>query len=203
MQRSFFTRAMLAACVSTLLCLSSAVFAQIDPAKSKITTVLKQMGVPMTGQFKKFFGQIDYDPVDRKRRSAKLTVCMNSYDLGDETYNKEVAGTTWFNAKQHPQATFVASKIEPAPGKCTTCHNVTGVLKIKNKTQTVVVPVTVTEGANGARIFAGVLPIKRSAFDIGVGEWRDTSIVADEVQIKFHIVTAKPADNGSLPPPAC
>jgi polyisoprenoid-binding protein YceI len=35
------------------------------------------------------------------------------------------------------------------------------------------------------------LPIKRSQFDIGTGEWKDTSVVADEVVIKFHIVAAK------------
>ncbi len=39
--------------------------------------------------------------------------------------------------------------------------------------------------------FDGVLPIKRSTFNIGTGEWKDTSIVADEVQIKFHLVATK------------
>jgi len=31
-------------------------------------------------------------------------------------------------------------------------------------------------------------------FNIGDGEWKDTSVVADDVQIKFHIVT--PAKKG-------
>jgi polyisoprenoid-binding protein YceI len=31
------------------------------------------------------------------------------------------------------------------------------------------------------------LPIKRLAFGIGEGEWKDTSIVADEVVIKFRV----------------
>ena len=33
----------------------------------------------------------------------------------------------------------------------------------------------------------GVLPIKRLAFKIGDGEWADTSMVADEVQVKFKL----------------
>ena len=37
----------------------------------------------------------------------------------------------------------------------------------------------------------GVLPIKRTTFNIGDGEWKDTSVVADEVQIKFHVVAAR------------
>jgi polyisoprenoid-binding protein YceI len=32
------------------------------------------------------------------------------------------------------------------------------------------------------------VPIKRLVFGIGDGEWKDTSVVADEVVIKFHIV---------------
>jgi polyisoprenoid-binding protein YceI len=32
------------------------------------------------------------------------------------------------------------------------------------------------------------VPIKRLAFGIGDGEWKDTSVVADEVIIKFRIV---------------
>jgi hypothetical protein len=35
------------------------------------------------------------------------------------------------------------------------------------------------------------LPISRLKFDVGTGEWKDTSTVADEVTIKFHIVVSK------------
>ena len=52
------------------------------------------------------------------------------------------------------------------------------------------VPVTVTQ-QGATQTFDGTLPIKRSQFDIGSGEWKDTSVVADEVSIKFHLVEAK------------
>ena len=39
-------------------------------------------------------------------------------------------------------------------------------------------------------LLEGALPIKRLAFNVGEGDWKDTSMVADEVVIKFHIVTA-------------
>jgi hypothetical protein len=42
-----------------------------------------------------------------------------------------------------------------------------------------------------------VLPIKRTVFNIGDGEWKDTSVVADDVQIKFRIVT--PVKKGEAP----
>ena len=40
----------------------------------------------------------------------------------------------------------------------------------------------------GAQVFEGIVPIKRLVFGIGDGEWKDTSVVADEVVIKFRIV---------------
>ncbi len=46
-----------------------------------------------------------------------------------------------------------------------------------------------SEGGN--TVFEGALPIKRLAFNIGDGEWKDTSMVADEVTIKFRIVAGK------------
>jgi polyisoprenoid-binding protein YceI len=51
----------------------------------------------------------------------------------------------------------------------------------------VVVPVTFKQQGK-TQIFDGVLPVKRLQFGIGQGDWKDTSVVADEVQIKFHIV---------------
>ena len=40
-------------------------------------------------------------------------------------------------------------------------------------------------------MFEGALPIKRLAFNIGEGEWKDTSMVADDVIIKFRVMAAQ------------
>jgi polyisoprenoid-binding protein YceI len=41
--------------------------------------------------------------------------------------------------------------------------------------------------AGAVTVATGVLPIKRLAFKIGDGEWADTSMVADDVQVKFKL----------------
>ncbi|MPN21139.1 hypothetical protein SDC9_168518 [bioreactor metagenome] len=47
-------------------------------------------------------------------------------------------------------------------------------------------PVTLKQ--NGATTTAeGQFPIKRLTFKIGENEWADTSMVADEVQVKFKL----------------
>ena len=104
-----------------------------------------------------------------------------------DDYNKQAQGKEWFDSAAYPAATFVSSAIAPAGGNQ---YKITGKLTIKGKSQTVVVPVTIaSQGAT--QTFDGTLPIKRSQFDVGTGEWKDTSVVADEVVIKFHLVASK------------
>ncbi|WP_323121851.1 YceI family protein [Burkholderia alba] len=182
-----FHRSLIAAFAAAALTVSGAALAQVDLAKSKVSAISKQMNVPTEGVFKKFSAQIKFDPAKAAQGSAQVSIDIASYDLGDKMYNDQVAGKEWFDAKGFPQATFVSSAIAPAGGNK---YNVTGKLTIKGHAETVTVPVTVTQ--NGAtQTFDGVLPIKRSVYSIGTGEWKDTSVVADEVQIKFHIVAAK------------
>jgi polyisoprenoid-binding protein YceI len=185
MKASFY-RYMLAAFAAATLAASGAALAQVDSAKSSIVATSKQMNVPVDGKFTKFTAQLSFDPSKPTAGSAQFSVDVGSYDLGDKEYNDQVAGKDWFDAKTYPTATFVSSAIAPAGGNK---YNVTGKLTIKGKSQTVVVPVTVTQ-QGAAQVFDGAVPIKRSAFDVGTGEWKDTSVVADDVVIKFHIVAA-------------
>jgi polyisoprenoid-binding protein YceI len=169
-----------------LLGLAGTALAQVDTGKSTISAVSKQMNVPVDGKFKKFTASVDFDPAKPAAGKAQFSVDVASYDLGDESFNKEVRGKDWFDAATFPNATFVSTAIAPAGAGA---YSVSGKLTIKGKTSDVVVPVTFKQdGAN--QVFDGVLPIKRLQFNIGQGEWKDTSVVADDVQLKFHIVSA-------------
>lgn len=163
---------------------ASAAALKTDPAKSTVTATFKQMNVPIDAKFKKFTANIDYDAAKPDAAKATVEVDTGSMDLGDADYNKEVAKKEWFNAAQFPKATFVSSSIKPAgAGKL----NVTGKLTIRGKTSDVSFPLTV-KAEGKTQVFDGVLPIKRLTYNIGEGEWKDTSMVADDVAIKFHVV---------------
>lgn len=178
--------AQLVAGTSLLLGAAGAAQAQVDPAKSVISAVSKQMNVPVDGKFKKFSASIDFDPAKPAAGKAQFSVDVASYDLGDESFNKEVRGKDWFDAAGFPSATFVSTSIAAAGAGV---YSVSGKLTVKGKTVDVVVPVAFKQdGPN--QVFDGVLPIKRLQFNIGQGEWGDTSVVADDVQLKFHIVSA-------------
>ncbi len=174
--------------VSLLAVAPAFALATVDTANSTVIATSKQMNVPVDGKFKKFTAQLDFDPPKPAAGSANLTIDTSSYDLGDESYNQQVRGKDWFDTAQFPNATFVSSAIASADGA--NRFKVTGKLTIKGKSQNVVVPVTVTQ-QGASQTFDGLLPIKRTQYDIGTGEWKDTSVVADEVVIKFHIVAAR------------
>lgn len=159
----------------------------VDAARSSIVAVSKQMGVPVEGRFKRFSAQVSFDPVKPAEGKAQVEIDMASFDLGAEDFNRETVKKEWFDAAKYPKATFVTTAIKPAgAGR----FEAAGKLTIKGKTVDVVAPVSFrSEGSQ--HVFEGVLPIKRLQFNIGEGEWKDTSTVADEVQIRFRIVAAK------------
>jgi polyisoprenoid-binding protein YceI len=158
-----------------------------DLAKSSVTATFKQMGVPVEAKFKQFAAQIDYDAAKPAASKASVEIQTASLDLGDPDYNKEVAKKEWFNTAQFPKASFVSTAIAPAgAGKL----NVSGKLTIKGRSADVSFPLSV-KAEGGKQVFEGQLPIKRLAFNIGEGEWKDTSMVADEVVIKFRVTAGQ------------
>lgn len=161
--------------------------AQIDTANSSVVAVSKQMGVPVEGRFRRFTAEVSFDPAKPAEGRASVEIDTASFDLGAEEFNRETVKPEWFNAAKFPKATFVTSAIRPAGAGS---YEAAGRLTIKGITRDVVAPVSF-KAEGGRQVFEGVLPIRRLQFNIGEGEWKDTSTIADEVQIRFRIVTAK------------
>jgi len=160
---------------------------KVDAAKSSVNAVFKQMNVPVEAKFKKFSATVDFNSAKPETSKASVDIDIASFDLGAPEYNDEVMKKEWFDAAHFPKASFVSTSIKPlAADKL----DVAGKLTIKGKTIDVRFPLThKKEGTN--EVFEGALPIKRLAFNIGEGEWKDTDTVADEVVIKFRVVTTQ------------
>ena len=182
----FTLRSLLAsvALVATAAALPSA-FAQqaLVPAQSQIQFTAKQMGVPLEGHFKKFDAQIAFDPAKLASSKIAFTVDTGSATLGSRETDAELPKAVWFNVPKFPQATFESSTIKALGGGK---FEVSGKLTIKGQAREVLVPVALTQ-AGPTTTATGVLPLKRLAFKIGENEWADTSMVADDVQVKFKL----------------
>jgi polyisoprenoid-binding protein YceI len=152
-------------------------------AQSDIAFVFKQMGVPVEGHFKKFDAQISFDAAKPTASKVAFTVDIASATLGSPEPDAELPKADWFNTKKFPQATFASSGFKSlGAGK----YEVAGKLSIKGQSRDVVVPLSMTQ-SGAVTTAAGVLPIKRLAFKIGENDWADTSMVADDVQVKFKL----------------
>jgi polyisoprenoid-binding protein YceI len=173
------------ASLALLSALAAPVCAQqkLVPAQSEIAFTSKQMGVPVDGKFKKFDAQIDFDPKKPEAGKIAFTIELSSASLGAAETEAELAKPDWFNTKAFPQATFQSATVKATgPGK----FEVAGKLVIKGASQDVLVPVTLAQaGANATA--TGAFAIKRLDFKIGDGDWKDTSMVANDVQIKFKL----------------
>ena len=159
-------------------------FKQVNANESSITFGYKQMNVPLEGKFNKFDAQVSFDPAKATKAQARIDINVASIDTGSAEANEEVVGKLWFNAKTFPTASFASTGIKDLGGNR---YQAFGKLSIKGKTLDVSTPVTFhTNGTRG--IFEGSFNIKRLDYAIGEGEWTDVSAVADEIQIKFHLV---------------
>ena len=166
-----------------LLIAGPALAQQVVPAQSEIGFVSKQMGVPVEGKFKQWTARIAFDPKKAEAGSVAFTLQTGSASFGAAETDAEVPKAEWFNVAKFPQASFASSAIKALGGGK---FEVRGKLAIKGATQDVVVPVTVTQ-SGAASTATGSFVIKRLDFKIGEGDWADTSMVANDVTVKFKL----------------
>lgn len=151
--------------------------------QSRVDFLYKQMNVPMEGNFKRFSGQLQFDPAKPTLAKAALDIQLASIDTGSADGDTEVAGKLWFNTAQYPVARFVSTSVKPLGNNR---FQVTGNMSIKGKTREVSTPATFRQqGATG--VFEGSFVLKRADFGIGEGMWADVAVVANEVPVKFRI----------------
>jgi len=144
--------------------------------------------VPVQGHFGKFDAQLRFDPAKPESGSVALTIDTGSATLGAKETDAELPKPIWFNVAQFPHAVFESSTIRNAGGGAGK-YEVAGTLRIKGQAQPLVVPVVLAQ-SNGQTLATGAFTLKRLAFGIGANEWADTSMLADEVQVKFKFALA-------------
>lgn len=179
--RSFLAPGLMAAAM--VLSVPASAQQALVPAQSQISFTAKQMGVPVSGQFKQFKASVAFDPAKPEAANIQFTVDTGSATMGVKESDAELPKSEWFNVPKFPQATFQSTSVKKLAKDR---FEVAGKLTIKGVSANVVAPVTLTQNGT-TTVAAGAFPIKRLTFRIGEQEWSDTSMVADEVQVKFSI----------------
>ena len=158
--------------------------AVLQPASSEIVFTTKQMGVPVEGKFGKFSAQIALDPKKPETGTVSFSIDTGSARFGSAELDAEVPKATWLNVPRFPQASFQSSAIKAAgPGR----FDVTGKLTIKGAVHDVMVPVQLAQ-AGSTSTATGAFTIKRLEFKVGEAEWADTSMLANDILVRFKLV---------------
>lgn len=151
--------------------------------QSEVGFTIKQMGVPVSGRFKRFAVQTNFDPKSPQTSQVALRFELASATISADA-DPELGKPDWFATAKFPQATFQSTGIKALGGGK---FEVAGKLSIKGSSRDVVVPMQLAQ-AGGVSTVTGGLPIKRLDFKVGEGDWADTSFVANDVQVKFKLV---------------
>ncbi len=183
--RTLFSLSLAVALLSAVLqpALAQPKPAVLAVAGSEIAFTTRQMGVPVEGKFGKFNAQITLDPEKPETGNVAFSIDTGSARFGSAELDAEVPKPTWLNVPKFPQASFQSSAIKAAgPGR----FEVTGKLSIKGQVRDITVPVQLSQ-AGASSTASGAFTIKRLEFKVGEGEWTDTSMLANDVQVRFKL----------------
>jgi polyisoprenoid-binding protein YceI len=156
---------------------------KIIPAQSSIAFTSKQMSVPVDGKFEKFDAQISFDPKQPAASKIAFTIDIGSAVIGDAETIRELRKPTWFDMAKFPTASFQSTSAKALGGGK---FEVVGNLSIKGKSKPIAAIVQLAQKGDATTV-EGNFAMKRLDFSIGDGEWKDVSIVADEVVVKIKL----------------
>ena len=156
----------------------------IIASHSSLVASFRQQGVSVDAPFKRFSGEIQYDPAHPERTRATLQVDMGSLDVGDEDSDAEVRGTAWFDSAHFPQASFEATQVKPGDAHH---FEASGELRIKDHAQRITVGVNVQPAGSGFT-YDGSFELSRREFAIGDPSW--DAVLDDAVRVRFHLLAA-------------
>ncbi|MBS0316169.1 MAG: YceI family protein [Proteobacteria bacterium] len=164
---------------------SAAPYHRIDAAQSRIGFVSHQMGVPVEGRFRRFDATLNLDLQAAAAARGTLRIDLASVDSGNREADAELQGADWFDVRQHPDAQYVLQRLEPQGGGR---WRILGQLELRGVSRPLGCDAKLGDESAQRALLDGSCTFKRLDFGVGTGAWGDTSVVANEVTVRFHLV---------------
>jgi polyisoprenoid-binding protein YceI len=158
--------------------------------EGQIEFVVREMGVPVSGKFKRFDAAIDIDATKPEKSSVNIRIDIGSLATGSDEADALAVGPDWLDKARAPYATFKSAAIrELGKGR----YEVKGTLNIHGKERQLLIQFNSTDQASGKTIVTSEFVIKREDFNIGAGEWNEVDVVSPEILVKVRLALASPA----------
>ena len=157
---------------------------QIVPDESSITFTASQNNAPVMGEFKKFEGNINFDPNQLDKSNVRIIIDTSSVSTSDPDISGTLKTADWLNAKVFPQAIFTANNFTKTGNSA---YQANGTLTIRDKSLPVKVLFILDKYTPTNAHAKGMVVLKRDDFGVGQGDWSSTDVVKNEVQVNFKI----------------
>ena len=162
------------------------------PATSKLEFEGTSQGSAFQGRFGKFSPRIVFDA--SKPASASFDVSIDLASAGTDNSERDEAlpGKDFFWVEKHPRARFTAKACKPsvAAGQ----FECAGALSLRGKSVPIRFRFAWKGDARLAKLTSNVA-LDRLDYDIGAGEWSDSTTLAHEVTVRIAL------DLRATPPP--
>ena len=182
---------------TSLVILSITAFAApraLLPEEGRIEFIVEEMGVPVSGKFKRFEAAIDIDAIKPEKSSASMRIDIGSLATGSDEADELAVGPGWLDKARAPYAIFKSASIrELSKGR----FQAKGTLNIHNKEREFVIQFNATDQSSGKTIVTSEFVIKRGDFNIGGGVWNENDVVSPEILVKVRLALAPPAAKAS------
>jgi polyisoprenoid-binding protein YceI len=139
-------------------------------------------GKGVSGVFKSFTSDIQFDPNDIEHSSLSITLDVKSLDAGIPLQTDHAIGKDWFDAEKFPSIKFNSSSIV----KATTGYMAKGKMEVKGQTKEMELPFDFV-GTKKKGNFTSSFVIKRSDFHVG----EPMKEVSDEIKVNVVIPVKK------------
>lgn len=158
-------------------------------AGSSLTFTGKYQGEAFNGRFPGFGTAFSFDPAKLATAKLDVVIPLATATAGNPDYDSELRGGSFFNSGKFPQARYTATKFRSLGGNK---YAADGVLSLRGVAKPVTLTFTWTPGAKP--VLAGTAVVKRLDFGVGSGDWADTGVIPNEIQIATKVIfQPKPA----------
>ncbi len=141
------------------------------------------------GKFNTFDGFVSLDLANQNNNKALLSVSIESLELNYKKYKDLVLSEVFFDAKNFPLGLIDTNnfKFNYQDNKI----NLVGELTIKGKSQRLPFDIEIIRLASELVQVKSEISFSRNYFEIGTGNWKNTTILKDEIKIRANIFLFK------------
>ena len=139
-------------------------------------------GEGFTGRFSEFATKLSFDPARPEAGKLDVTIGLASADTGNADRDSTLKTADFFDVAKFAQARYSATGFRKlADGR----YVADGTLELRGVRKPVTLTFAWTGGAQP--VLEGKAVVKRLEFGVGGGDWADTSVIPDEVNISTRV----------------